>query len=94
MIMKTEKEINGNKLLLNLPPHLIVKLAVWVVLAVLGLFVWGGQLLDVALRAVVGKMRNRRSSPLYSRLCDNAYLCCFHAMAFRLVTQLLNTLNL
>ena len=42
MIMKTEKEINGNKLLLNLPPHLIVKLAVWVVLAVWGLFVWGG----------------------------------------------------
>lgn len=42
MIMKTRKEINGNKLLLNLPPHLIVKLVLWMALAVCGLFVWGG----------------------------------------------------
>lgn len=42
MIMKTGKEINGNKLLLNLPPHLIVKLVLWVALAGFGLFVWGG----------------------------------------------------
>lgn len=42
MIMKTGKEINGNKLLLNLPPHLIVKLVLWVALALLGMFVWGG----------------------------------------------------
>lgn len=42
MIMKTGKEINGNKLLLNLPPHLIVKLVLWVALAGFGMFVWGG----------------------------------------------------
>lgn len=42
MIMKTGKEINENKSLLNLPPHLIFKLAIWVALAGLGLLVWGG----------------------------------------------------
>ena len=42
MIMKTKEEINGNKSLPNLPPHLIVKLAIWVALAALGMITWGG----------------------------------------------------